>query len=121
MHELSCVSARGNPYQYRMGGSLIRLVKLLQPLAKGVEGDPDDRVSLGVEVRLAPKRLDGDRVFLDLVAASGRRLFADVAQHFGQVQRTTKHSGLKQPVEFCTLREFQPDRLRDKSHCGFQR
>ncbi len=62
--------------------------------------DPDDRIGLGVEVRAAAKRLDGDRVGLELVALARQGHFDDERQKAGQSVGVAKGAAADDPIEF---------------------
>jgi len=116
MNELCSVPSGGNDDAHRVGHAFAGFVDFLQALAQGVKRHANDGIGLGIEVWPSPQGFDRDGVLLDLVAASGGSLFADVTQYLRQVRRATESSGFQQPVELCTLREFQIGRCRRRSH-----
>ena len=61
----------------------IRLIDLLQALAKGMGGYPDDGIGLRIEIVPPPQRFGRDREFLDLLILTQEMLLADKCEHSG--------------------------------------
>ena len=59
----------------------LKLIDLQQAFAKSMDGYADDGVGLGVKFNPPAQRLDGDRIFLDLICPALEVLLADVPQH----------------------------------------
>jgi hypothetical protein len=89
MNKQGRIVTRGNHQPHRVTLPFVP-VDLHQPLAEGMNGDPHDGVSLGVEVRSAAQRLDGDRIFLDVVGPALEVLLADVPENSRQIARTAQ-------------------------------
>jgi hypothetical protein len=118
MHELCRVPPCRYHNAHCVGDALSRIVNFLEPLAKGVERDPNDGVGLRIEVWPSSQGFDRNGVLLDLVTAPCCGFFADVTQYFNQVCGPTQGTGFQQPVELCTLRVLQSFECYRGSHRG---
>src|ERR1039458_2101353 len=82
----------------------IRLVNLLQALAKGMGGHPDDGVGLRIEIVAPPQRFRRDRIFLNLLVLTLKVLLADICEHSGEITGSAECPGGEQPVQLIFFR-----------------
>ena len=90
------------------------LVDLQETFAECVNGDPNDRIGLGIELRPAPQRLDCYRVFLDLICPSLEVLLTYVFQYPDKTDGAPEDTGGQEPLDLCFFRIGVKPCMREK-------
>src|SRR5664280_2917954 len=108
-----CITPRGDYQPERARGSFM-LVDLQKTLAECVNGDPNDSVSLGIELWPAPQRLDCDRVLLDLICPPLEVLPTYIFQHPDKIDRAPENARGQEPIYLCLFRIGVKPCMRDK-------